>query len=279
MANPMLRRWSLATVAAVIVWGVLVGVIPIRAEAHPNIGWRRPKAGEVHPVVGAPLALENIKITDRAIDKDSLPSSPNVSDLFRRRLLIGEAISGDARRSRDGRGIEIVDLEGSCHQMFIGNRGYGYARPMSNAVGWRGSGIFDFGNCNDTPQVVRFDSQKYPAGVQKKIGSQFASGCFASFNQSPYQGGCGYRGGPKRSYGEPKIEAGHTVGFSDLIDRRPLGAKVGIFWLLRILAVGLIAFGYRLTSHVHFEARMTGGLIIVAGMALLAGVIELIGYA
>ena len=52
----------------------------------------------------------------------------------------------------------------------------------------------------------------------------------------------------------------------------------GLIFALRILAIGLIALGYRMTSHIQFEARLVGGLIIVTGMALLAGIVELVGY-
>lgn len=128
-------------------------------------------------------------------------------------------------------------------------------------------------------QAFVFDLRKFMTRqLNGNIGAKFATGSFSRFYQGPNKEQCSNSRCPQRSDGKFEVQTAHPIGFGGLINGSPLSAEIGIFIGLRILAIGLIALGYRFTRNELYEARLTGGLIAVIGMFLLAGVVELACY-
>lgn len=78
--------------------------------------------------------------------------------------------------------------------------------------------------------------------------------------------------------GKPQVDAAQPIGLSYLIYGGPLGTKIGIAIAVRVLAVWLIWLGWRLGASIHVADRRSGGLIIVIGVMLLAGFVEMASY-
>ena len=232
----------------------------------------------MEPVVGAVGAIKNVQILNRSINKDCRLPGPKSAGIDTRWLFVCCPVGGDATTGRDSGLICRGQVLWGGHFALFLKRSYSNFTPMADTMRWSAAGIFNGDDADRLPVVVGGSSHNKVGAVHEEIGAQFAAGRFASFEESPKKQDCADDCRPQRSYGEPQIEAGHAVGLSNLFDGSPLRAKVCIFLALRILAIGLIALGYRLSSHIIFEARLTGGLIIISGMALFAGIIELVGY-
>jgi hypothetical protein len=68
---------------------------------------------------------------------------------------------------------------------------------------------------------------------------------------------------------------GETIGFLYSAHSAPLGAKVGIIVLLRLLAVGIIGFGVRMIFARDWLSSIAGGLIAFSGVLIFCGLVEL----
>ncbi|WP_152616521.1 hypothetical protein [Sphingomonas sp. ERG5] len=110
----------------------------------------------------------------------------------------------------------------------------------------------------------------------RNVSTQFGAGNPPSFKEGPSDKGGADQGenGDKKS--QPHVGARQPVGFHDLIYSGPLSAQISIFVILRIIAIGLIAFGIRLTGKDDGAALLAGWLIMIAGALLLAGIVELV---
>jgi hypothetical protein len=264
--------------AGVIVCGVLGGIVPAFAKVHDGV-WRwGPLASVLQPVVSSPHLIENINILDSAKHKDCRLPFFDRSNLCSAKGLFHRPAGGDAPTWGNGAFVEILKIARSGHLSMVFQQSVFHFGPVDYLSARCGPRVFYGDRADHFGFVVRLIAYANYCNIWEQIGPQFTPRSFASFDKGPQQQDGPNDSRPKRDYREPQIEAGHTVSLSDLLDRSPLGAQVGIFLAIRIIAVGLIALGYRLTSHRIFEARMTGGLVVVVGLALLAGVVELVGY-
>lgn len=110
-----------------------------------------------------------------------------------------------------------------------------------------------------------------------QIGSQLSPASAARLNEGPDKQAGAREREQRNEEGQSYIQSIETIGLSYLIDRSPLSAKVGVGIALRILAIGLVAFGLRIGRNEYYAARLTGGLIAVIGVLLFCGIVEVAG--
>jgi hypothetical protein len=140
---------------------------------------------------------------------------------------------------------------------------------------WRGSVILK-GHANKALLRMGIDGGKILGLTLKQVHSlriqvspQLAPRSLSRFVKGPQQEAGAENRDQQRKYGEAGVHARHAIRLSYLIDGGPLGAKVSIFVVVRVLAIWLIWFGWRLRNAVDANARLTGGLITVAAVLLL----------
>lgn len=267
--------------AVAIVCGALGGAVPVNAIGHEGVWWRGPLTCKHQAIVGPVDAIKNVAIFNSSKRKNSRLASFDRLDCPSGGLLFHAAIGRDDAARRNGGEIVRLKFCGSRHFLLVTDRPNTDFTPVGNSMGRCRAGVFNYDKNSDPSfqQVGReMRAIAHVNSINKEVSPQLPSRRFSGFNQRPKQQNGADNCRPKRDDGKAQIETGHPVGFGNLLDRSPLSAKVCIFFAIRVFAIGLIGLGYRLSSHRFLEARMTGGLIAVVGAALLAGIVELVGY-
>lgn len=246
------------------------------AKPKQSIFWDRPLSTVEKTIISSPLSVKNINVFNGTVNVDGGFTGFDLLNLLAGQFVRKDSIQGNSTVCGNSGIRQILKVAGGGHFIFDRFVSKSNIHPMDGSMCWRRTGVYYPRNCNNLPFVMHSSANKNATPVNVKIGPKLSTGRFAGFPKCPQKQECGNGSRDKRGDGHASIHAGQPIGFGHLFNRSPLRAEISGFILLRILAVGLIWFGWRLGQSSYASTRFSGGLIVVVGIALFSGIIEMI---
>jgi hypothetical protein len=270
----MLRRWSLAVIAGVIVCGVLGGFVEERGRAPTLINFEWPTLGSwgwelsrLKAENGFALYPESINIPNKPKDKEALLSRDCCLKFFRSEGLVIEegavrllaTVNSSWVRARTFNiplGRPLARRDGQISLDLSKGGYYNIASPY----GVKSRSLPLIANFYLNLSLSRFAVQTEPLQLNLDISPKLGARGFSSFPECQDE----QHGSNDAEQHRPEGILGRIAG---RIRSLPLGAKVGIAIVLaaiagRIVFSGFLQVDYRRTNRLNGLGKITFGLLL-----------------
>lgn len=276
----MRRRWLSLAMAAVIVCGAspaLGGLVPFEGKVHAESLWQRPSRIS-ETIDGMLHAVESVPVYNATEDVERASTLAHFLLIMPSEMRDNASVGVHGASGRQV-GFNYVGYQRDDELFFAMDWMANERAPMDHIVGGSLAAISNNNRTPDLPILAPGGlalKEIHADAIREHVRPELTARRISGFEQRPTDKDGTEKSEQGDEEGQPDIDARKSVGLHDLIYRSPLGTKIGIAIALRIVAIGLIAFGIRLARKDDQSASFAGWLIMVIGALLLCGIVKLV---